>query len=140
MLLKPRDLLGGPVYFMIAIAIGLFGYALGFFGGVGVSIAAKEIFDFENLIFSAALGGLCSAIWPALLRRHQNRVMPLLALLIAAIAATIAAIVFDVPSITGNRVYDSILLGTLTGGATSMIVLLRVPFKPVKSNSVSSAQ
>ena len=133
MLLRPRDLLGGPVYFLLAITIGLFGYALGFFGGVGVTIAASTVFDFENLIFSAALGGLCSAIWPAILRRRQTKYLPLLALPIAATAATIAALVVDVPHITGNKVYDTILLGTLTGGATAMILLLRVPIKPASS-------
>ena len=125
---KPRDVLGGPVYFALAIAIGLLGYVLGFLGGVGLSIAGRIVFDYEHIIFSAAAGGFCSALWPAFLRRHNPiKALPLIVIASATAVAFLVAHFVETPYITGQALMDSSILGTLSGGATAMILLLRVP-------------
>jgi hypothetical protein len=126
MFTRTANLIGGPFYFLLALAFGLLGYALGLGGGYLMALAAQH-FGFDNDVVLAALGGLCAGIWPVFLRREKRLLLLALAVPAGCIASALVMSFLDPPTVTGMVTLDTVFFGTMVGGATAMTVLMPVP-------------
>lgn len=126
MLTKTANLIGGPFYFLLALAFGLLGYAMGLGGGYLLALGAQR-FGIENNIVLAGLGGLCAGVWPVFLRREKRLFLLALAVPAGCIAAAVVMSFLDPPTVTGMVTLDTVFFGTMVGGATAMTVLMPVP-------------
>lgn len=126
MFARTTNLIGGPFYFALAIAFGLLGYALGLGGGCLLALLAREA-GWSNEVLTAALGGLCAGFWPAFLRREKRRFLLGLALPASCLTAALTISVLATPVLTGIDLFDTVLFGTIVGGATAMMILMPVP-------------
>ena len=127
MLTKAGEIIGGPVYFLLAATIGLIGYAVGIAGGYMLSVAVENVFEWTGAVVAAALGGMCSGAWPTFLRRKQRKYLLMAALPIGAIAAGLSVSFIAVPALTGSPRLDAVFLGALIGGASAMMLLMPIP-------------
>jgi hypothetical protein len=123
---KAGDLIGGPMCFAVAATIGLIGYAVGIAGGY-VLAGLAEHFGLSGVVAAAALGGLCSGVWPAFLRRKQRKYLLMAAVPLAAVCAGVVVHVIQVPDLTGSLRLDAVFLGALIGGAAAMMMLMPIP-------------
>jgi hypothetical protein len=126
MLARTTNLIGGPFYFLLAVIFAVLGYALGLTGGYLLALLAQEA-GWSNQVLTGALGGLCAGFWPAFLRREKRMILLGLAIPASCLTAALVMSFLQTPALTGAAMLDTVLFGTIVGGATAMIILMPVP-------------